>query len=39
MDLFLAFLAPVLATIGGAAIIWHLIAESLSVCRLSAGRC
>jgi hypothetical protein len=34
MDLFLAFLAPVLATIGGAAIIWQLIAD----CRIAADR-
>jgi hypothetical protein len=31
MDLFLAFLAPVLATIGCAAIAWHLIAASRPV--------
>jgi hypothetical protein len=31
MDLLLTFLAPVLATIGGAAIAWRLIADSCPV--------
>lgn len=38
MDLFLAFLAPALATIGGAAIIWRLILNSRRVCARSVDR-
>ena len=39
MDLVLTLLAPVLATIGSAAIIGQIIAESRPVCSIRVGRC